>query len=256
MDVNGEVKSAARVLELLEFLARSVRPVTLKDVVNELGYPKSSAHGLLATLVSRGYALRDTAECYALTNAYRNGPGWLSGPDSALIDVAEPVMRDLRDCCGETIMLGVLNWEQRLKMVARCVANRELRYESPFSGGLPSYCTAMGRVLLAGLEAKQVNSYLARERLVKYTDRTIVNKTTLRQIIQETRRRGFAISDQELDMDTSGVAAPVRNANGNVVAALDVAAVSGRFAENSETYISEVVRYARQLGNLLGWRGS
>lgn len=255
MDVNGGVKSATRVLELLEFLARSVRPVTLKDVVEELGYPKSSAHALLATLVLRGYASRNTNDCYTLNNAYRNGPGWFSGPDSALIDIAEPVMRDLRDRCGETIMLGVLNWEQRLKMVAKCVANRELRYESPFSGGLPSYCTAMGRVLLAGLDMKQVDRYFARERLVKYTDRTIVSKQTLRRIIQETRQRGYGIADQELDMGTTGVAAPVRRTDGNVVAALDVAAVSARYVESGEAIISEVVRHALRLSNLLGWRG-
>lgn len=254
MNVNSEVKSATRVLEMLELLARSIRPLTLKDVVNELGYPKSSAHGLLKTLVSRGYVSQETGEGYVLNNAYRNGPGWLNGPDSALIDVAEPVMRDLRDRCRETIMFGVLNWEQRLKVIAKCVANRELRYESPFSGGLPSFCTAMGRIQLAALEPAQLNRYLARERLLKYTEHTIVDKVALRRIIQQARRLGYAISSEELDLGTTGVAAPVRKSNGEVIAAIDIAAVANRFEANKETFIAEVTSSARHLSTLLGWK--
>ncbi|MGN6447891.1 MAG: helix-turn-helix domain-containing protein [Brucella intermedia] len=50
---SSEVKSAVRVLEILEFLARAHKPVTLKAIVAELGYPKSSTFNLLATLVAR-----------------------------------------------------------------------------------------------------------------------------------------------------------------------------------------------------------
>jgi len=252
MYVNTEVKSAARVLELLEFLARSTRAVSLTDVVSELGYPKSSAHGLLMTLVSRGYASRDDDERYTLNNAYRNGPGWLSGPDAAIIDVAEPVMRHLRDACGETIMLGVLNRDHRLKTIAKCVANRSVRYDTPFSGGLPSYCAAMGRVLLAGLDLKQVDRYLARERLIKFTVHTVVDKTALRRIIEDVRSRGYAISDQEIDLGSTGIAAPVRDRTGKVVAALDAAVVTSRMAGREDRIIAEVIRHARLLSLRLG----
>lgn len=254
MYVNSDVKSAVRVLELLEFLARALKPVSLTDVVNELGYPKSSAHGLLATLVSKGYASRDDDDRYALNSAYRNGPGWISGPYSAIIDVAEPILRSLRDACGETTMLGVLNRDLRFKTIAKAVANRQVRYDTPFSGGMPCYCAAIGRVFLAALEPRQLDRYLARERLIRFTRHTITDKTMIRHIIEQTRRDGYAISEEEMDMGSTGTAAPVRDQTGKVIAALNVATISERFMDARRTIIAEVLRYADNLSEKLGWR--
>ena len=256
MYVNSEVKSAVRVLELLEFLARALKPVSLRDVVHELGYPKSSAHGLLATLVSKGYASRDEDDRYALNSAYRNGPGWISGPDSAIIDVAEPILRSLRDACGETTMLGVLNRDNRFKTIAKAVANRPIRYDTPFSGGMPCYCAAIGRVFLAALEPRQLDRYLARERLVRFTRHTITDKTMIRRIVEQTRRDGYAISEEEMDLGSTGTAAPVRNETGKVVAALNVATISERFPAARPLITTEVVKYADSLSEKLGWRRS
>jgi len=256
MHVNSEVKSAGRVLELLEFLARALNPVSLRDVVLELGYPKSSAHGLLATLVAKGYASRDEDDRYALNSAYRNGPGWISGPDSAMINLAEPILRELRDACGETTMLGVLNRDNRFKTIAKAVANRSIRYDTPFSGGMPCYCAAIGRVFLAALEPRQLDRYLARERLVRFTRHTITDKVAIRRIIEQTRRDGYAISEEEMDLGSTGTAAPVRNESGKVVAALNVATISERFAGSRALISTEVVRFAASLSEKLGWRGS
>ncbi|MFZ9449692.1 MAG: helix-turn-helix domain-containing protein, partial [Alphaproteobacteria bacterium] len=101
----GEVKSAARVLEILEFLTRGDAPATLADVVAELGLPKSSAHALMRTLMLRGYVERDEAERYALAPAFRAG-GWIGGRDGHLAAVARPVMEQLRRDLRETVILG------------------------------------------------------------------------------------------------------------------------------------------------------
>ena len=88
MDVNEtEVKSAARVLEILEFLTRSGAPSTLAEIVAELGLPKSSAHALMRTLMLRGYVERDEAERYALAPAFR------AGGRLAILDVDAPTDR-------------------------------------------------------------------------------------------------------------------------------------------------------------------
>ena len=67
--MNDNVKSAARVLDILELLARSDEPMALKDLVSVLALPKSSAHALLRTLQSRGYVERDAADRYALNES-------------------------------------------------------------------------------------------------------------------------------------------------------------------------------------------
>jgi DNA-binding IclR family transcriptional regulator len=251
--MNSIVKSAGRILDILELLGRARGPLSLKEIAQELGYPPSSAHGLLATLVIKGYAARDDADRYVLNAAYRNGPGWASGPDAELIAVAEPIMRDLRDQCGETVMLGILNQDLMLKVIAKCVANRAVRYDSPFSGGVPSYCSAMGRVLLAAKDDRTIDRYLAHERLVKFTPLTVTSKTQLRRLFRDARQWGYSVSDQEMDIGATGVAAAIQNASGEVIAALNVAAISSRH-DNVGMVLAPVVKaFATKISAKLGY---
>ena len=104
--MDDEVKSAARILEVIELLARASEPVSLREVVAELGYPKSSTYNLLQTLVVRGYAVREEPERYRLHEACRSGPGWTSGRDAQLIAIAQPLMQELRDEIGEDGVFG------------------------------------------------------------------------------------------------------------------------------------------------------
>ncbi|TPJ71268.1 IclR family transcriptional regulator [Mesorhizobium sp. B2-7-1] len=254
--MNTMVKSAARILDVLELLGRAKGPLFLKEIARNLGYPPSSTHGLLATLVAKGYARRDDAGRYMLHATFRNGPGWASGPDAELISFSEPYMRDLRDRCGETVMLGILNQDLMLKVIAKCVANRAVRYDSPFSGGVPSYCSAMGRVLLGARDAKTVDRYLAGERLVKLTPFTIISKTHLRRLFRETRQRGYAISSQEMDIGSIGVAAAIQNASGEIIAALDVAAISSRHADVEASIVPLVKEFASKISVKFGYLGS
>lgn len=90
--MNDNVKSAARVLDILELLFRSEEPMALKDLVSILALPKSSAHALLRTLQSRGYVERDAAERYALAESLRQSSGWIGGPEAHLAAVARPLM--------------------------------------------------------------------------------------------------------------------------------------------------------------------
>jgi len=251
--MNTVVKSAARILDVLELLGRANGPMFLKEIARNLDYPPSSTHGLLATLVAKGYASRDDVGRYMLNAAYRNGPGWASGPDAQLIAFSEHYMRDLRDQCGETVMLGILNQDLMLKVIAKCVANRAVRYDSPFSGGVPSYCSAMGRVLLGAKDNKTIDRYLARERLVKLTPLTITSKTHLRRLFREAREQGYAISNQEMDIGSIGVAAPIRSASGEIIAALDVAAISSRHEHVEPGIVPLVRKFASKISMKLGY---
>ena len=245
--VNEEVKSAARVLEILEMLGRSVHAVSLKEICLELGYPKSSTHQLLATLISRGYAVREEGERYRLHEACRSGPGWAGARDAQLIALARPVMARLRDRCGETVLLGVRMRDGRLKTISKCVGTMPVRYDSDLAGGLPSYCTALGRVLLANWDPALTDRYLARERLVSLTRYTIIDRARIRSLIEAAGRDGFAVSEREMDVDGCGIAAPVYEASGKVVAALDIAVVASRFAERRGALLKAVIEHAGML---------
>ncbi len=98
--MNHEVKSAARILELIEFLAGCSEPVSLKEITISLGYPKSSAHALAQTLVSRGYVIQDSTERYLLVHGNRHGSS-VRAREARLLSAAHPVMESLRDQRGK-----------------------------------------------------------------------------------------------------------------------------------------------------------
>lgn len=252
--MNSEVKSAGRILEVLELLARATEPLTLRQVVAELGYPKSSAFNLLQTLVSRGYAVREEPERYRLNDACRSGPGWTSGKDAQLIAIAQPILQRLRDETGESVFLGIAAPGRRAKTIAKAVSRQAIRYDSELSGSFPSYCSAVGRVFLAELEPKMVDDYMASERLVRHTERTVVDRVEIRRILAEVRERGYAISDQEVEIGGSGLAAPLHDHAGKVIAALNIAVVSARFEFNHETVLSALLAGAREFDQRNGYR--
>ena len=252
---DSDVKSAVRVLELLELLARARKPLTLKMIVAELGYPKSSTFNLLATLVSRAYVTRDEGEAYRIHEAFRNGPGWSSGRDAQLIATAQPIMDALRDAEGETVFLGVRRRDGRIKLLAKSVSPQLVRFDSDLTGSDPSFCTAMGRVMLAHWRPEKTAAYLARERLVQITEHTVIDRAQIRKIIETAREDGYAISDEEAVPGGSGVAAPVRDATGEVIAALNIATATVRFAASRDRMIEAVIRNADELSSRLGYKG-
>ncbi len=249
-----EVKSAGRVIEILELLARSSGPMSLKVIVDELRYPKSSAFGLLATLVARGYVQREQGELYRLHDAVRGGFNWVGGPEANLIATAQPVMEALRDTLGETVFLGVRRRDGRVKLLGKCVSRQAIRFDSDLIASDASYCTAMGRVLLAHWQPDKVHSYMARERIVRLTEHTVIDRAKIRKAIEAARVNGYAISDQEAVAGGSGVAAPVRDQRGEVVAALNAATLSMRFDQQWQMMIEAVIRHADELSSRLGYR--
>jgi DNA-binding IclR family transcriptional regulator len=252
----SEVKSAVRALELLELLARSSEPLSLKEIVAELGYPKSSTHSLLATLVSRGYAIREEPEQYRLHEACRNGAGWRSGREAQLIAVAQPIMDSLRDEEGETVFLGVRKRDGRVKVLAKSTSRQAIKFDSDISSSDPAYCTAMGRILLAFWSPQQVDDYLGRERLIRHTSFTVTDRREIRRTLETVRKTGYALCDQEAYLGGSGVAAPVHDAAGTVVAVLNMATVTVRFEASKERMIAATQRYARLLSAKLGFKGT
>src|SRR5262245_38015590 len=181
--MNDNVKSAARLLDILELLFRSEEPIALKDLVSILALPKSSAHALLRTLQSRGYVERDAADRYALSASLRQSSGWIGGPEAHLTAVARPVRGRLRDDLDETVFLGARAARGDVKVLAKSVSRASIRYDSDDPGLRPAYCTAMGRILLAFWDRKSRDAYLMRTRLRAHTPKTVTDAGKLRKIL-------------------------------------------------------------------------
>lgn len=245
--LNNPVRSAARVLDLLEHLARREAGVSLTETAASLALPKSSTLMLLRTLVSRGYATRDEADRYALDPIFRtHGFGWGGQQHARLIALAKPVMEALCETVGETVLIGVAEGNS-VRCLAKVVSQQILRYDFDTSVRTPFYCTAMGRVLTAFAPPDQGEAMLRSTRRVKQTPSTVTDLDALRAIVSRVRAEGIAIVEEEWVLGGTGVAVPVFDSTGAVAATLDIGCVTTRFHTKSEALAAELRAAGRRL---------
>ncbi len=124
--------------------------------------------------------------------------------------------------------LGLGEAGEEAVLVARVPANRSMSIVLSVGSRLPAYPTSMGRVLLAALPEAELRRYLASARLDPLTARTITDPAALWRELEWVRGQGYALVDGEREEGVRSVGAPVRDARGAVIAAINVSANAGR----------------------------
>lgn len=250
--MNDVVRSAARVLDLLEYFSESDKASNLATVSQHFNLPKSSASGLLKTLCVRGYLDKDEKGIYRLNNTFRRYGFNSSGARlTRLLALAKPVMAEMASELEETVTLGVLTDEGKIRLVQQSLSSQAIRYEMPVSARLPVHCTAMGRMFLATMTAQQREAALARYPLAPWTKFTVTDPAELDRLINEAASRNYSISADEVDIGGTGVCSPVWDREGEPIAMLNVSCVSARFADKKNVIIKAVLEQAKLLTDLL-----
>lgn len=235
------VKSAARVLDILELLARSDNPLTLSEVSGTLSLPKSSTYLLLQTLARRGYV-----ESASGVGTFRLGMRVmeLAGAYSSKADLLQqfrPVARQLVAACEETVQLAVLDGVE-VVYLAKEDGTRPVRLVSHVGKRLPAHATALGKVLLAALPDSELAARLSHGPLAQMTPWTIVTFDHLMRELAQVRALGYAVDREEVVEDLYCFAAPVHNQGGRVIAAISVSIPKSRVAEE------DFLRHIRLIG--------
>jgi DNA-binding IclR family transcriptional regulator len=250
--MNSEVKSAGRILDILEYLAGRREPVALSRIVAELDLPKSSAHALIQTLAGRGHIVQNAGGHYMLVEAGRHGFPFRRH-EEPLVQKAMPLMERLRDASGETVLLSTINAHCDIRRLAKAVSHQPIRYDIDMDAPITAYCTATGRVMLAHAQPKTVDDYFARTRFQSYTGFTVTDPGELRRLLAKVRRDGFATNDQEFITGSTGVAVPVRDASGQVIAALNLGTLTSRYVQRREELLLLLRTTADELSRVLGF---
>ncbi|MBD8868169.1 IclR family transcriptional regulator [Nocardioides donggukensis] len=247
---NGIVQSVDRAIRILEILA-AAGEAGVTEIAGELGVHKSTAFRLVGTLEARGLVEQSEDR-----GKYRPGLGLvrLAGATSARLDLvqeARPVCKELAAATGETVNVAVLA-EGSALYLDQIAGSSALQPNNWVGQRIPLHATSNGKVLLSGLDARSLRPLLAR--LTAYTEATVTDPATLRRQLEETRERGYAMAVDELEEGLTAVAAPIRDAHGEVVAALSV---SGSTFRLDEAGIGEVLprlqAAAEEITRRLGW---
>lgn len=218
---NQIIAAAAGTLEVLEALGRGNASMTLAELVQATGRPKGTVHRMASTLVNTGYASysRETGR-YALTlKAWRIGSVALR--DFDLVDLARPLMERLRAETGETVHLSVLEPSGEIVYVAKVTSPKSIGVQTRLGQLSPSWCTATGRSILA--HHRDIAEHVLAGRLERRTPQTVTDARQVRRILAQVREDGYAVARGENHPEMGGVAAPIRDHDGQVIAAVGVA---------------------------------
>jgi DNA-binding IclR family transcriptional regulator len=220
------VDAAAKALELLGAFSFNERRLTLGDLAARTGIPRATAFRLLSTLDAYGFVTKVGGEyqlgvkCFMLGN--------IVAADLDLKEVAQPHLVALRDTTRETTHLAILDHWQ-VVYLERLPSPHPVGFMRSRVGAiLPAFCTALGKTLLSSLPEEEVAAWAASQKFPSLTPRTITSPKRLLKELGVTRQRGYALDEEEHEMGVRCVAAPIRNHQGHVIAAISVAGPTDR----------------------------
>jgi DNA-binding IclR family transcriptional regulator len=240
-----------RAAALLDAIARYPEPVSLKILAAETGLNVSTAHRILASLIQNQFVEKDAASHYRLGRRLLQLGVRLHGN----IDVralARPVMEALRDRFGETINLTIREGDS-VVYIEKATPNRMIHVQQLIGSRAPLHVTAVGKLMLGASGEDAIRAYAQRTNLPAYTRNTLTALPDLIDACRESLTRGYALDDEEAEIDVGCIGVLIRDGTGNVSAGLSV---SAPIARRRLEWIEALIEAGRSLSAQLGYRAA
>lgn len=217
----------AKGLAIVEAFGTTHEHLTVATAASITGISRASARRCLLTLTDSGYLFRQGAQFRPTPRMLRLGAAYYES--ASLPQLAEPHLEAARDDLDESISLAILE-DGYSVFIARVEAKRLISSLAKVGGRLPAYASATGRVLLAAQTHDQLESYLNGVDLQKLTPNTMVSKPELYSRMSVIQNDEFEISSNELEEGMVAMAVPVKDKEGNTIAAMSMSALSARIS--------------------------
>ena len=250
------VPGLRRGLLVLETLAGEGRPMSVGEIGERIGLTRSSLFRLTYTLLHMGFVEEVPESKMLRLGARVLNVGFAYLASQTLIETARPDLEALRDQTSVSSHLAIL--DRREILYLSCMQTKS-GFLSTMNVGtrLPAYATPMGWLLLSARTASELAQLFPERAFARLTDQTPRNVSELKQRIATASAAGYAISHGAVEPGGSSIAAPVRDRNGDVVAAIDISAPDSAFdlAQFDTRDVSEVVAAAQRISTRLGFAG-
>lgn len=249
------VPALRRGLSVLRLFSRDRRVVTLPEIVRELGVPRATAFRLAHTLETDGYLQRAPhSNAFQLgLNVLSLGFEYLGSMD--LLDIARPALEDLRDRLDLSVHMGVRDGTDIVYVVSLPSQHR-LRSNVSVGTRSPAHANSIGRATLFDLSLADLRALYRGVRMERFSDQTPTTVDALYQRISEERRLGFVSWRSAIIPGIATVSAPIRDADGRIVAALNISDYESLpvMQEQNGRVKDEVLRTAAAVSQRLGYR--
>jgi IclR family transcriptional regulator, pca regulon regulatory protein len=235
-----------RGLQVLKAFGPSSQAMTLSDVARHVSQPRATVRRALLTLVQLGY-LKEEGRLFSLTpRVLQLAAAYLGASYASTL--LQPCCERLAAEYGETFSVAALEDDSAV-MIAYATPRRMYMDAAGIGLRLPAFCSAVGRILLAGLPNPRIDSFLEQLQPQAFTPRTVIDKNELRRLLAQVATEGFAIAEEEAELGFRSLAVPVRRAGGTVAFALNTGMRVERSsaAQMQATYLPRLLAEAQLL---------
>jgi len=244
-----------KVLDILEVFLNQQREISISELANLSRLNISTVHHITSMLVNRGY----------LSQAHKRGKysigvkflefGSIARNSIKIANLAIPFLEELNKVTDESVNLAILDSNEAV-YIEHIESSHTLRTFTEVGNRVPLYCTGVGKVLLAHMTEEELERFFNSNRLISYTDNTITDLSQLKKQLTVIKHEGIAIDKEEMESGVKCIASPVRDWNGNIVAAISISGPSTRLtSKRMEELRSLIKSSASKISRAMGYKG-
>jgi len=249
-DQKNPIQVIERMTKLLDVLAEHPEPLSLKQISHITGLHPSTAHRILAAMTAERFVDRVEPGSYRLGMRLLE-LGTLVKSRISVRDLALPIMRELHAQTGETVNLSVRQ-DDEIVYVERTSSGRSaMRVVHMVGARAPLHVTAAGKLFLLEDGFPRLREYARRTGLAAHTRNSMATLPLLERDLERTQRQGFATDNEEVELGVRCVAAPIRDDNGGLIAALSLSTPADRMKPQWGALIKDA---AEKIGRAIGHR--
>lgn len=244
------IDRAAQILECFRFDAHELG---VREISQRTGLHKSTAHRILIALQYNGLIQQnpETGDYHLGIKLFKLGQ--LAVMRLNLREIARPLLRVLMEETRETVHLAILD-EEQVFYLEKVEGPYALRMPSRVGRHIPPHCTSLGKAMLSCLEEAEVRRMLGSDSLKPYTAHTMRTADALMTELRRTRRRGYAVDNEEIEIGLRCVGAPLRDYSGALAGAVSVAGPTARFTRDKVSFFAGLVKKtAASISSQLGF---
>lgn len=248
--MSESVRTVDRALDIILCFNKKKSMLSLNEITDQIGVPKSTVHRMVKTLEDKRFLFRNSA-----TGKYHLGFQFLEIASEGFDDIDQhwslPYLQRLAEKSGETADLAILD-DDHVIYLQVVESSQHVKLTASKGQSLPALCTASGKAFLAFLPKEQVDR-IVDSSSIKYTGNKLLMRETLKADLDDTYRRGFAISEEEYEKDINAVAAPILSVDGYPILTIAIAGPSirlphDRMLELGRTIQNEINYITREIG--------
>ena len=236
--------SVKKAFEILRVLSSSKEGLGVSELARGLNIAKSTVHGMTSTLEELGAVTRDPH-----TKRYRLGLtlfelGRLAYSQIDLKTLARPIMEELMEKTQASVFLGILNWDH-VTVLDIVESRQDLKITAPIGTTISLLAGAVGKVFLASMEEKQSQKIIRSKGLIRFTKNTIVDPELYYQELENVRKKGYAVDDEEYILGVRAVASPIVGL-GQLMSAIWVVGFKASLSEKKMKAVIKVTKEAAE----------